>query len=124
MVYHLVTFLITGLRISESPTLVIEGTVAEFSTLTLHCQFSGYSLSTLTWLWQVGQEVQTIDLLIMSGRATVNSTRSDSSCPPTLSSTLQISEVTQADNGEYICVADDLVSIQILISVPGKSICK
>ena len=61
----------------------------------------------------------------MSSRAAVNTTRSGS-CPPTLSSTLHISEVTQADDGEYICVAVHLVvseSIQIPISIPGKSAC-
>ena len=55
----------------------------------------------------------------------MNATRSGS-CPPTLSSTLHISEVTKADDGEYICVAVHLVvseSIQIPISIPGKSAC-
>ena len=112
----------TGLP--ESHTLVIEGTIAELSTLTLHCQFSGYGLSNLTWLRQIGQEVQTMDLLIRNGRATVSYTRNGSSFPPTRSSTLQISDMTQADDGEYICVAVRLVaseSIQIPIRIPGKS---
>ena len=65
-----------------------------------------------------------MNLLIMSGRAIVNSTRSGSSCSTTLNSTLKISEVTQADDGEYICVAVYLVpseSIQIPINILGKS---
>ena len=105
----------------ESPTLIIKGIVAELSTLTLLCQFSGYGLATLTWLRQVGQEVETLDLLIRSSRATVTSMRSGSSCPPTLSSTLQISEVTQADDGEYICATTDsnVESVRVSILIPS-----
>ena len=100
------------------------GEVAELGTLTLLCQFGGFPLPSLVWLRRIEQEVQTIDFLVMSSRARVNSTTEDSLCLPIVSSTLQISTVTEVDNGEYICTninSDFITAVQVHINVPCKS---
>lgn len=89
------------------PTIVhvgaAAGTVAEFDVLTLQCQFEDPSVTSFAWLRQMGQEIQTINFLIMNGRAAVNTLIDNSSCPPVVN-TLQLYNVTELDDATYICV--------------------